>query len=115
MKIFDLINKNRDMFSDEFVNWLPENIHIFQAFSAEAIKIAEKGFKHYSARTIIHVLRHHSAIAEVGSEWKINDHYSPYLARLFDLVYPHKAGLFAYRFTPAAESDSLKRFNNAKK
>jgi len=109
MKLFDLIEEHRDKFSDEFVEWLPENIHIFQAFTKEAIKISDKGFKHYSARTIIHVLRHHSALAEKGSEWKINDHHSPYLARLFDIAYPLRAGLFEYRTTFKAEADSIKR------
>jgi hypothetical protein len=61
------------------------------------MKIINKGFKHYSARTIIHVLRHHSAITEANGEWKINNNYSPYLARLFALEYPQHATLFEYR------------------
>lgn len=105
MKIYDLVTQNRDLFSDDFVDWLPENMHIYQAFVAEAIKVHNKGFKHYSARTIIHVLRHHSAVSENGSQWKINDHHSPYLARLFDLVYPHKAGLFEYRSVKGKQND----------
>ena len=59
------------------------------------------GFKHYSARTILHVLRHHSALQENGTPWKVNDHASPYLARLFDLRYPAHAGLFEKRETKA--------------
>lgn len=111
MKTFDLISKNRDLFSDEFVDWLPSNMHIFQAFVIEAAKIHSRGYKHYSARTIIHVLRHHSAISEVGGEWKINNNYSPYLARLFDLAYPHMAGMFEYRFTFRAEKDAVNRWS----
>jgi hypothetical protein len=95
----DLLLSNKDKFSTEFINWFPENNHVWEAFTDEAFKVQAKGFKHYSARTIIHVLRHHSAVTENGSEWKINNNYSPYLARLFDLAYPHKAGLFEYRTT----------------
>ena len=59
--------------------------------------------KHYSARTIVHVLRHHSAVAEVDGEgWKINDHHSPYFARLFDLVHPEHVGLWEFRETKKA-------------
>lgn len=113
MKLFDLLRENRDQFSDDFVFWLPENMHIFQAFAIEATKIHSRGFKHYSARTIIHVLRHHSAISELNGQWKINNNYSPYLARLFDLAYPHMAGMFEYRTTFKAEKDSMKRYGFA--
>lgn len=83
----------------EFIEWLPNNMHIWDAFVAEAFKIIRKGFKHYSARTIIHVLRHHSAISEKDGEWKINNNHSPYLARLFALRYPQHEDLFKYRLT----------------
>jgi hypothetical protein len=101
----EIIEHNKQKFSDEFIKWFPINIHVWDAFVAEAIKVQNKGYKHYSARTIIHVLRHHSAISENESEWKINNNYSPYLARLFDLVYPHKAGLFEYRSVKRNQND----------
>lgn len=112
MKLYDLISENRDLFSDDFVDWLPDNMHVYQAFVVEAIKIHSRGFKHYSSKTIIHVLRHHSAVSEVGGEWKINNNFSPYLARLFDLAYPHMAGMFEYRSTFRAEKDAANREGN---
>lgn len=81
----------------EFEHWLDENRHIWFAFEKEALSIARLGFKHYSARTIIHFLRHHSAIEEVDGPWKINDHVSPYLARHFAEKYPNLKNLFEYR------------------
>ena len=87
------------LFSVEFREWLPNNMHVWEAFCEEAFKVRRKGFKHYSARTIIHVLRHHSAVQETGDEWKINNNHSPYLARLFDLVFPESAGMWEYRTT----------------
>jgi hypothetical protein len=109
MTIQDIIENNKEEFPNDFLEWIPNNLHVFDAFVTEAIKVRNKGFKHYSARTIIHVLRHHSAIAETGSEWKINNNHSPYLARLFDLVYPDKAGLFEYRATSKAYIDAHNR------
>ncbi len=88
---------NADQLSAEFLKWLPANIHVWDAFVAETFKIIERGYDHYSARTIVHVLRHHSAIEEKDGEYKINNNYSPYLGRLFDLIYPQNAGLFEYR------------------
>lgn len=95
--IRDIAQSNKDQFTDEFLSWLPDNSHIYEAFEREAFAIIRKGFHHYSARTIIHFLRHHSALQENDGEWKINNNTSPYLARLFDLVHPNYAGLWEYR------------------
>ncbi len=103
----EIIESNRESFSKEFLEWFPENKHIWRAFVIEAHKVIDAGFKHYSARTIIHVLRHHSAISEAGGEWKINNNISPYLARLFALCYPAHADLFSFRSTPRANLDHV--------
>lgn len=95
--IVKIMHKHRDQFNDSFVDWLPDNLHVWDAFVDETHSVIDVGFMHYSARTIVHVLRHHSAIRENEGEWKINDHHSPYLARLWALVYPHHANLFEYR------------------
>jgi hypothetical protein len=110
MKTIDqIIKENRGEFSDEFVAWISENNHIWVAFLSETSKVINKGFKHYSARTIVHVLRHHSAMQENGSIWKINNNISPYLARLFALMYPEHKDLFEYRRAMKAETDQIMR------
>ena len=97
--IVKVMMENKEQFTTEFMDWLPSNLHVWDAFVEEAMKIRRRGYKHYSARTIVHVLRHHSAISENGSEWKINNNHSPYLARLFDLMIPGFAGMWEYRET----------------
>jgi hypothetical protein len=97
--IVKVMMENKEQFTTEFMDWLPNNLHVWDAFVEEAMKIRRRGYKHYSARTIVHVLRHHSAISEKGSEWKINNNHSPYLARLFDLMVPSFAGMWEYRET----------------
>lgn len=90
------------MFTDKFIAWLPDNWHVWDAFVEETFKIIACNTRHYSARTILHYLRHHTTVTERSdSGWKLNNDYSPYLARLFDLKYPQLAGLFEYRETPA--------------
>ena len=101
-----LVLENRKQFSNEFVEWISNNEHIWEGFANEALSIIDVGFKHYSARTIVHVLRHHSALSERGSGWKINDHCSPYLARLFALKYPEHASFFEKRKTKTADQDN---------
>jgi hypothetical protein len=97
MNIQQLFDEHPDQFSPEFIDWFPDNIDVWVAFVNEAKKVLDAGYKHYSARTIIHVIRHHSAVAEKNSEWKINNNHSPYLARLFALLYPQHKDLFNYR------------------
>lgn len=81
-----------------FILWLGDNIHIWEAFEAEALNVVRTGQTHYSARTILHFLRHHSVVTErSATPWKLNDHHSPYLARLFAMVHPQHADLFEYR------------------
>ena len=88
--------EHSEHFTQEFLNYLPENIHVYQAFEQEARKVLQKGYKHYSARTIIEVLRHHTALSD-SSKWKLNDHATPYFSRLFALLNPASAGLFEFR------------------
>lgn len=90
-------------FTPDFLAYLPENVHVYEAFEREALRIARRGHQHYSARTIVEVLRHHSALREQGSAWKLNDHNTPYLARLFALMHPGYASLFEFRAAKAAK------------
>lgn len=95
-----LLAENPGIFPFEFAEWFMANLHVWRAFCAEAFKVRARGHKRYSARTIIHVLRHHSAVSECSDAgWKINNDHSPYLARMFDLRYPSMAGMWEYRQT----------------
>lgn len=103
--ILELAAENEELFSKEFLRWLPDNLHVWKAFCDQTFLIKKREFKHYSARTIIHFLRHHSAITEANGPWKLNNNYSPYLARLFDKQFPELAGLWEYRETKRARAD----------
>ena len=48
----DLIQENREQFSDEFVEWLPNNGHIWHYFAIETFKIIENALKETSADNI---------------------------------------------------------------
>ena len=98
-----IANANPDSFTPEFLAYLPENLHVYERFEREALKVAAKGFKHYSARTIIEVLRHWSALEEKGGAWKLNNDQTPYHARLFALCNPLYATLFEFREAKAAK------------
>lgn len=91
------------LFRRDFYDWLKENYPVFQYFEQSALKVREAGFKHYSARTIVEVMRHRTNIREIGDgTWKLNDHRTPDMARLFNSLHPECAGLFEFRVRKAA-------------
>jgi hypothetical protein len=90
---------NVEQFTPAFIGFLADNAHVWEAFEREALAVIAVGFQHYSARTIVHVLRHHSALTEKNSPWKLNNDNSPYLARLWALAYPEHADFFEFRST----------------
>ena len=99
--VLGAVHDNADSFTPAFRAYLPDNLHVYAAFEREALRVVRRGFAHYSARTIIEVLRHNSALLEVGGIWKLNDWHTPYLARLFTLLHPQHVGLFEFRETKA--------------
>lgn len=94
-----VIRDHPEQFPFAFDSWLLENRELWCAFEREARLVWARGYRHYSARTIIHFLRHHSALTETDCAWKINNNHSPYLGRVFELAYPDMAGFFERRST----------------
>lgn len=88
---------HRDQFALGFEQWLEENFHVWTRFMQEADKLRARGRTHYSARTIIEVLRHESALSDTDKQFKINDHCAPSLARLYMLVTEGADGFFETR------------------
>lgn len=73
------------------------NFKAFEAFLAEAINVKRAGCEHYSARTIIHVLRHHSAVEDSCHLFKINDHLSKPFALVSMALIDELSGMFETR------------------
>jgi hypothetical protein len=90
-------------FRPDFLAWLEKNWEIYRAFEREADRIRARGHKHWSARTIIHWLRHETALRENGSDWKINNNASPDLARLYVMMNPGTDDFFEFRVLACSE------------
>lgn len=96
-EIIDLAQRHPDKLPRGFITWLSFNLPVWNEFVEHTKRAIEQGVKRYSSRTIICVMRHRHVL-EGGEQFtKINNNYSPYLARLFDLAYPEYAGLWEYR------------------
>lgn len=101
--VSSIINANADLFLMDMSEWLADikNWLVWSAFEYEANRAWEKRKgdpkPHYSARTIGEYLRHHTAMRDSGSEFKVNDHAWPELARLYMLSHPERDGFFELR------------------
>ena len=94
---------NEDQFMPDFYDWLKENYRIFSHFEDEGLASYAAGFEHYSARTIVEVMRHKTNLREIGDgQWKLNDHRTPDMARLYLLLHPGHKGFFELRGRKAA-------------
>ena len=97
-----LVREHGDTFLPEFPAWLALNRHVWDAFVREADTVWARGRRRYSARTILEYLRHESALAEVGGDWKLNNNVQGDLSRLYLLLHPERAGLFETRLMPGS-------------
>ena len=96
------VREHGNLFRQDFAQWIAENRHVWLAFEREADKMWNRGRRHYSARTLVEYLRHETALADSGREWKINGNAVPDLARLYGLMRPARAGLFETRVMPGS-------------
>jgi hypothetical protein len=113
LHLMGIVLNNPDVFPDEFVAYISENFNVYDAFEREAFKVIARGHTHYSARTIIEVLRHHSNLSDNSEIWKLADHPMPYLSRLFAIHHPPHANLFSYRQTNLEKAKLKKEKFNA--
>ncbi len=95
----EVAQAHHNLFTPEFLEYLPDNTHVYTAFEREAKRVVARGFAHYSARTIVEVLRHHTAVSESSGPYKLSDWHTPYLARLFAVLHPASKNLFEFRKT----------------
>lgn len=95
---------NCTLFRTYLPEWLasPVNFIVWSSFVYQANLAWDKGYRHYSARTIGESLRHHTAMSDTSTDFKLNDWIWPDLARLYMLVYPERKGFFETRGRAAA-------------
>jgi hypothetical protein len=72
-------------FTKEFRKWIVENWHVYEGFHALASQTAA-GRDHYSAYTVREVLRWHTDLREVNTEFKISNNITPDMARMFNAI-----------------------------
>lgn len=88
---------NAATFRPDFPEWLDPHFELWEAFEHEANTVWAEGHRHYGARTLWEVMRHHTRHRERSGDWKLNNNRAPDLARLYRLMYPERDGFFETR------------------
>jgi hypothetical protein len=79
-----------------FCQYHQDNPQVYVAFKDFTWKTIARGFKHYSAKGVFELVRWHTGVAG-NDQFKINNNYTPFYARLFEKDYPEHAGFFRQR------------------
>lgn len=95
--IIVLAKKHKSQFRPSFLPYIIENIHVFRVFCGFADALWANGRRYYSSRTIGEKMRFDHDVKEKGSVFKLNDHATPDLGRLYAIVHPRKLDMFSYR------------------
>lgn len=100
-KAIAAIDANPRDFRPDFRHWIADNFHLYKEFERRARVVGSRR-PHYSARTIMEVIRHDTAIGQLDGRFKVNNNYTPDCARLFAHLNPGYSTLFEYRDHKAA-------------
>ena len=84
-----------------------ENPHIWRLFCRFTMNLIAVGWKHYSARTVIHRIRWHVDTQTNDPCFKINNNHSPFYARKFMAQYPQHDGFFHTRDAEADDQEPV--------
>lgn len=87
---------NFDEFTQQFVQYHLDNPHIYQEFKKFTFKAMAKGFKHYGAKAIFEIIRFETGV-KGNDQFKVNNNYTPYFARLFEKDHPEHKDFFYKR------------------
>lgn len=89
----------------KFVEYHQKNPHIYNIFKGTATRAINKGFKKYSAKAIFEIIRWETASYKSPDEYKVNNNYTAFYARMFQNEYPEHKDFFRNR---ASKFDKLK-------
>lgn len=88
---------------------IPDNIK--QAFDALTLELISMGINKYSSDAILHRIRWHHQIERNDPEFRCNNDWTPYLARMFVEEHPEHAKFFEFRHARYRETTTSSSLN----
>jgi len=99
MTQFDLFTSPKEEAFNEYIH-TPYGGELMNKFIRYSLQMKKRGFNHYSARTIISYMRFHFHFKHGPDNqdlFKINNNWTPYMARYAMKNVPELAGFFEVR------------------
>ncbi len=87
-----------EKFKEQFKTHHALHPHVLELFRKYATEMLGRGYRHYSARTILERIRWHLALENTGSVFKLNNNHGTFYSRVLYLEDPGKwREFFAFR------------------
>jgi hypothetical protein len=75
----------------KFYYWLSSHMDAFKLFEQETLRVIDDGYTRFSAREIWERLRRDPSVSNTAqSEFKLDNDFTPYIARVFHAKHPTK-------------------------
>ena len=82
---------------NHFQEYNEQHPAVYPKFIEIALETKRKGFKRYSSKAIIEVVRYFTSVTENGTKFKINNNITSLFARQAQKDYPELNGFFELR------------------
>ena len=91
----------------EFDRYHQENPKVYEAFKRLTFQLINAGRENFSASAVVERIRWGVSIGEYGpDDFKINNNYRAFYARLFHVEHPNHDGFFRTRKQKSADEDA---------
>tara|TARA_B100000575_G_scaffold51979_2_gene38725 strand:+ start:8510 stop:8899 length:390 start_codon:yes stop_codon:yes gene_type:complete len=97
----------QDELQAEFDRYHEENPKVYEAFKRLTFQLINAGRENFSASAVVERIRWGVSIGEYGpDDFKINNNYRAFYARLFHMEHPKHDGFFRTRKQKSADEDA---------
>jgi len=96
-------NDNNPNISEKFADFHAQNPRVYELIKAYTFEAIGSGLKRYSIQGVIERVRWQTSIETHGDDYKLNNNYAPFYARMFMEDFPEHQGFFRTRaYAPRA-------------
>tara|TARA_R100001443_G_scaffold45668_2_gene58612 strand:+ start:2235 stop:2624 length:390 start_codon:yes stop_codon:yes gene_type:complete len=97
----------QDELQAEFDRYHQDNPQVYEAFKRLTFQLISAGRENFSASAVVERIRWGVSIGEYGpDDFKINNNYRAFYARLFHVEHPNHDGFFRTRKQKSADEDA---------
>lgn len=97
MDQFSPLKERMTRLESEFLDFHRENPVVYELFKKFTRMLLDRGYGHHSADAVLHRIRWATMVETSDPEFKINNNFSAYYARLWMRDFPEHDGFFRCR------------------